>query len=359
MISFSQGMALLSLVSNIITICVFTIQKIKHDFKRTYTFMIIYTVFNSLYILIMFTRLICHSDLFACYPYTSSFIYIQFTKLILIRLVGSILKTASNIAFTSFTLARYLAITMRKYKILIFLDKISIKKHLAANIIFSVFINVYVYFIAVTDPISYPQMKLFSPSNYSPAYFQDVDDYKEDLTSFSHNILNVFQIIRIFFSDTFYIILVTLIDVSLLNFIRLQTKKKTEMCFNVLTAGLQEDSKKKRKYQRKLKASEKRLSSMIILNGCNFLMLKLPSAVISLYGFIYIYNIDKLIYEPDLYSVFVCRELKVCENVAQLAHLLYLLSFQIQFLILLKLDKNFKQNWDLLKSLIKQAIMNM
>ncbi len=341
---------------NVTTICVLKIQKIKPEFQRTYKFLIIYTVFNSLYILIMFSRLICHSDLFTCYPYTSSSIYIQFTKLILVRLVGNILKTASNIAFTSFTLSRYVAITMRKLKILLFLDKISIKKHLALNIIFSIFINVYIYFIAATDPSKYPQMRLFNPSNYSPAYFQDVDDYKEDLTSFDHDILNVFQIIRIFFSDTFYIILVTVIDISLLHFIRLQAKKKSELIVNVLTAGLQEDSKKNRKLNRKIKSSEKRLSAMIILNGLNFLMLKLPSAIISLYGFIYIYNVDDLKFKPDLYSVFVCRELKVCENVSQIAHMLYLVSFLLHFWILLKLDKNFKLNWNLLKLKLKNII---
>ena len=105
--------------------------------------------------------------------------------------------------------------------------------------------------------------------------------------------------------------------------------------------------------RRQHEITEKKLTCLIILNGINFLVFKLPSALIKLYSFIYYYDQTNKQHEPSILGYIVCRYFNFCESVAELAHLLYLFSYLIQFFIFYKLDKNFHDQFLVLISEIK------
>ncbi len=82
---------------------------------------------------------------------------------------------------------------------------------------------------------------------------------------------------------------------------------------------------------------------MIILNGINFLIFRLPMAVLSFYGFIFRYDYQEKVHKPDLTMYLICRYFKFCRSLNEFFYFIYLNSFIIQFFIFYKLDKNFKK----------------
>ena len=178
---------------------------------------------------------------------------------------------------------------------------------------------------------------------------EKLDDYKQDFIESSHFLFNFLQYIRILFSDTFYIIISLIIDLFLLLFVRNQMKKKQSMIFVSLTTNQFQNQKSKIKSNRLAKASKNRITSIIILNGINFLVFRFPSALLSFYGLIYFYDKTKMEYEPNLVGYLFCRKFGVCDSLVELSHLFYLTSFLIQFFILFKLDKNFTDSYKMLK----------
>ena len=59
--------------------------------------------------------------------------------------------------------------------------------------------------------------------------------------------------------------------------------------------------------KKKRQESKKRISSMILLNGLNFLILRTPVLVVSFYGFFYRYDKSSGAPFPDFISYHVCR----------------------------------------------------
>lgn len=108
--------------------------------------------------------------------------------------------------------------------------------------------------------------------------------------------------------------------------------------------------------KRQIKNTENRMTNLVVFNGLNFLIFKLPLALISLYSLIYVYNQTNYVYEPSLVGYLICRYFKFCESLAELANLFYLFSIINQFFLFYKLDKNFNTNCDFLK---KNFIKNM
>ena len=90
---------------------------------------------------------------------------------------------------------------------------------------------------------------------------------------------------------------------------------------------------------------------MIILNGLNFFIFRLPLALIDLYGLIVSIslfinsknNVILLEYKPDLTAFLVCRHFNFCDSLQKLFYSFYAFSFLIQFYIFYKLDSNFKE----------------
>ena len=90
-----------------------------------------------------------------------------------------------------------------------------------------------------------------------------------------------------------------------------------------------------------------RMTSMIILTGFNFLMLKFPLAIIDLYGLVFRFENDGFStrYEPNLYFYLVCRTFRLCESVYEIFYFFHLFSYIVQFFVFYKLDKNFKESF--------------
>jgi hypothetical protein len=354
----NQIVSLICLFSNLIFILVISNKNLSKEFQKTYKYLKIYTILNCINIIILFAKFVCFKDMFFCHI-TKDFIYIYYFKLISVRLLSNILNTASNITYVSFTLSRYIAITNIKLKIFIFFEKISFKLYFLILSIFSVFINIYIFFVSPnkteSSSSSYTQGKRVDKlSNLLSQYnFEEIGDYKANFDDSSAHLFNALQIIRIILSDLLYIILVFIIDLALLKFITIQMRKKEAITELV---DIQMTQLKRLKLKRQKKNSKKRLSSLIIINGINFLLFKLPSSLVNLYSFIYYFDQTNNIYKPNIFNYTICRYFNFCESVAELAHFFYLLSYLIQFFIFYKLDKNFHQHFLALVFKVKKKI---
>jgi len=321
---------------------------------------------NSFYLIINFTKLICHSDLFECY-YSRNYITIRYFKLIAIKLLGNILKTASNITFISFSLSRYLAMTNNNNNLKIFkiIDKNSFKIFVFVTFLVSILLNIHFYFISSNDINQLDQSPGIEFETKSNLYTLEVyEEYKLNFDELNQKILNSMQIIHIIFSDIFYIILVVIIDLCLLSFVikKMKSKKllinQQQQQSSSSSSLLSNFVSKKRilNLKRQIKNSENRLSNLVILNGINFLLFKLPTALITFYSLIYYFDQTNKQFKPNLIGYIICRYYRFCNSLAELAYLFYLLSILIQFFIIYKLDKNFNANCASLKSIVIKKV---
>jgi hypothetical protein len=94
--------------------------------------------------------------------------------------------------------------------------------------------------------------------------------------------------------------------------------------------------------QKKKDSLKNRITLMIVLNGFNFILLRLPLAISSFYGFISRYDNQEKVYKPNLFTYLICRYFRFCLSLNGFFYFMYLNSFINQFFIILKLDKNFK-----------------
>lgn len=364
----SKGFFISNLYSNLFTstVCVFlnglTIftlmsKKITKEFIKTYKYLILHTCFNTVYLFITFMRLICNKDLFECM--IENTIYMQYFKLIAVKFLGNTIKTASNISHVAFTLSRYVVMTKSNILILKWFSELSVKKFFLITFIFSSAVNIYTCFQYALEETYQPNNELVEfHFNYSNYYeHKDPYDYKQDFYSSDHLFLNIFQYIRIIFSDTIYIVMSFVIDVLLFFFVRTQMRNKEKLIFGLsLSAGGQELQKRQMNTRRQARASINRITSIIILNSLNFLVFRFPASLLTFYGFIYFYDKTERRYEPSILGFAVCHGFRVCESLNELFHFLYLLSFIVQFFILFKLDKNFIQNYQEMKNSIKNIL---
>jgi hypothetical protein len=341
----NQIVALVCLISNIVTLFIIRNKNINKEFKKTYTYLRIYTITNSFYIIICFTKFVCHPDLFECYN-TRNYISVKQFKLAIVQLFGNFLKTTSNISFVSFTISRYIAMTSDKTRFFKIFENISLKKYLLITTIFSIIINIHIYFISYTNNFSSLELQGKYTYEGSSNNFYSIDDYEEYKLNFELSkvhLLKALQIIHIIFSDTFYIILVFICDLFLL----LDIIKKMKIKTNILVTNNQPETRPTRRMlnlKRQIKNTENRMTNLVIFNGLNFLLFKLPSAIISLYSLIYVFDKENNEYKPKLVDYLVCRYFKFCESVAELAHFFYFFSMLNQFFLFYKLDKNFNTN---------------
>lgn len=349
----NQIVSLICIFFNILTILIISKKPKKLEAEKTYKYLRIYTVLNCFYLLILYTKFICFKDIFHCYT-TKNLVYIQYFKLISVRLVGNTLKTASNITYVSFTLSRYIMVTNYDLKLFKIFQKLSLKFYFLLLGLFSISVNGYVYFVSPTKDASlmYSGNSDISKNITDLYKWESIGDYKQNFENSNFQLFNSLQIIRIIFSDILYVILVFIIDYYLLKFVTKQMKNKIA---NLIQNGLNQFGREI-KLKRQAKNTEKRITSLIVLNGINFFVFKLPATLMSLYGFIFIYDQTNNIYKPNLIGYIICRHLKFCESIAELAHLFYLLSFIAQFFIFFKLDKNFNDNFSLLILRLKNKI---
>jgi hypothetical protein len=170
---------------------------------------------------------------------------------------------------------------------------------------------------------------------------QDPTDYhKENYTKTEYLLLNIFQYIKILFSDLFFIVLTLVIDIILFLFVQKQMEKKKALLKNLSNPP-------------KNLSTENRISRIVILNGLNVFFLRFPFALINIYVLVFYYDKKTKNYMPNIESYLICRTFKFCESLDKLFFNIFLLSFIGEFLIFYKLDNNFKTVVSTLRKKIK------
>jgi hypothetical protein len=177
-------------------------------------------------------------------------------------------------------------------------------------------------------------------------------------------ILDILQYIKIIFSDLFYIFISFVIDLILLLFVKKSISKKEKLTVSfvaninkvVLDLNRIQNNDNNEK-QKKKDSLKNKITLFIVLNGFNFLLLRLPLAISSFYGFISRYDNQEKVYKPNLFTYLICRYFRFCLSLNGFFYFIYLNSFIIQFFILLKLDKNFKHVFNSFKIYLKKLFL--
>jgi len=167
-------------------------------------------------------------------------------------------------------------------------------------------------------------MKYFSNKFQDPSS----DIFGSDFTDLEYNIFTSLQYLKLFLVDLLFFILSIVIDSVLVLFIKQSITRTSH----------NNELKKKCK---------QRIVLMIVLNGVNFLLLRLPSFLLDFYVLIFNYNYNTrngiAQYKPDMASYLVCRFIGFCESLDQIYDFLVLFSFLNQFFIFYKLDSYFRE----------------
>lgn len=351
----SKGYLLVFFLNRILaSVCIFTnmtsiivlvlSKKITKECRKTYKYLVLHTWFNLVYTLITFMELACKEDVIVCFM--NNPIYLRYFKLFVVKFIGNTLKTGSNLSHVLFTLSRYSMMTSSKYKFVSSFNKLSVRKTGVITLMFSLMINIYICFEYALNQENNTKSKMliFNSMNFSN-YYKPINhyDYAQDFHQLDHSMLNTFHFIHIILSDTVYIVLSFVIDLLLFIFIKKQMIMKEKLVFvNMISNDL---VKRQKRVKRQAKRSINRISAIIILNGINFLVFRFPSAVVSFYSLIYIYNKTEKAYEPSVIGYIVCRARRFCPQLAELFGSFYYVSYLMQFFILFKLDKNFKESF--------------
>ena len=132
----------------------------------------------------------------------------------------------------AFTLSRYITISNTKSIILNKFTKMSVKKFQFFTLTFSILVNVYIFFEHVIFKSFKPENQFheFYLANFSSFYRSEkVLDFIENYSNVTYWTLNVFQYIKIIFSDSLYILVTFVIDLFLLDFVRKKMKIKLNL----------------------------------------------------------------------------------------------------------------------------------
>jgi len=339
----------LGILTNLAFILILSNKKIMKD--KMYTYLLINSFFNLFYsvsLTIKFAFGYLEQNSIDYMEFTST-IQSQYINLIIGKICSNIFRTVSNIAYLSFTLSRYIKIKNEKNSFLSQFHKLNVKLFLFISLTIAMIINAHIFFgykIKYSQK-DHEQLHAFSGRNFSNYYKQEsIDEYKENFSSQSeYYLLNISQYVRIIFSDLAHIIVSTIIDIVLFGFVKKQIRiKKTLVNANQVLSLIAGQSVNKKKLNKNHVKSHDRISTMIILNGINFLLLRFPIALLSFYGFVFRYNKYTKKYEPDLVSYIICKTIKLCGSLQETFTCLYLVSFIVQFFIFYCLDNNFKES---------------
>ena len=170
-------------------------------------------------------------------------------------------------------------------------------------------------------------------------------------------VLSGLRYARVILVDVLYIIVCILADLKLFIFVREKIRKKNAMTHEqelgdvvqvVSTpVGLNRDRIKSHRLEMKNRRKDiilkNRITGIIVLNGVNFVIFRLPSVVLSLMLLFFSYDFNTLSFEPSQYAYTFCVVYRFCDLIQELALLFYFFSFLLQFFILFKLDNNLKE----------------
>jgi len=250
---------LLGIVFNTLCIIVLSNRDFKKIYKdRMYTQMLVYSIVNFFICVIYSFRLTIK-----CIDPISSFCSISIITnktlrmmfLTIVFYVGSVFRTWSNLIQISIAMDRFILSTDTKWKMFKKFSKINLKYLFTLFLIFSLiinFVNVYEYeYDTSLDSIQFPII--------SNRFF--------NLNTF----YSYWNIANLFLSNFLILFLQTLLDISLFYFIRQSLKKK--LMFN---------GKQDQKFL-EAKKHEKKVKTMILLNGIAFLILHSPDFIVSFF----------------------------------------------------------------------------
>ena len=337
--------AIVGILINLIFIFILSNKNIIKD--KMYTYLLIHSYFNLFYSVTILTNSVMNHFITISinFIFLESIIYSQYVQLILAKFISNVFKTSSNISYFAFVLSRYFNIkndnsTFDRFKWL------NIKKFLLISLIFSILINANIIFeFNIRESSADSEQLKPIESQFILDFRQDpIDDYKENFSTKSEYILlNVSQYIKLIFSDLAHIIVSTIVDCFLLAFVKNKLKQKQTLlnARGFLSVNLIHSIRQVR-LKKKQNQPKDRITQMIILNGINFLVLRLPVALISFYGFVFRYDQETKTAEPSLFSYIICKEKRLCASLHELFLCSYLVSFIFQFFIFYKLDTNFK-----------------
>ena len=329
------------IIINILMICVFSNKFINNEMKIAYKYLAVHSYSNIFYISLLLLKyfMTCKDEDLFC----SKFSYTEFANYfekIFVNVIKKVFQSFSNINYFWFVLFRYIKITNPKIEYLIRLNKFSFKTIILATISFTILINSYAYF--EHDPVDNEyigfKIKVKDPK----------DHFKTNLSQIEYYLFNVFQYLKIIFSDLLFIVLILIIDIRLGFFI-----KKSIVNSNQVNVSKRAIKKKK--------TSKKRITAMVILNGFNLFVLRLPSALMDFYGLVFSYykKGDSYQFEPNMASYIVCRTFNFCISLHEVFYSFYFISFLFQFFIFYKLDKNFFESLVNIKSRYLKRINNI
>jgi hypothetical protein len=311
----------------IITVCSLSDNKIKKESRKTYFFIRINSFSNLVFIFLVNFDLIveCFNINYFCSSLSGSK-NSQYIVGFFLKPIKNTSKTFSHISYTSFILLRYLKISNTKNVYLKKFENLSEKIYVVFIFLFSFFINIYIIF-----EYSFKEKIPFLES--SIRVIDTVDSFKDELTQSEYLILQIFQCLKLITSDIFFFIFTLGIDIKLIFFMRKTITQAISLAQGVITSSI-----------KMKKCSKSRIVQMIILNGINFLILRLPLSLIDFYSLIYNVNRSKNQFYPSLNAYIICRTFLFCESLQRIFHFLYLISFIIQFFIFYKLDSIFKES---------------
>lgn len=330
-------LSLVIMVMNIIIIVILNEIKSAQNCVRMYQHLKTNTYFHLFYLMTQSFKLIMDCkfvDLFCSSIYDS--FYAQVFNVYVVKFLGNAFRTASNVSHISFTLSRYAIVVSNNDSILAKFNRMNFKVYLVIVFIFSLIINLNICF-EYTFETTIAYFKI--PTKFKNLYYKKqtpVDDFVEDFAELS--VLSIVRYIKIIFSDLFYIIISFTLDMVLLKYVK--TKRKT-------VRSCKADTKKNEHFSM-------RLTGMIILNGINFSIFRLPSSILSLYGFFFRFDARSFEYKPSVVGYIVCRLFMFCSCLNEYFYFIYLNSFIVQFFILTYLDKNFKKSFERLQSTLSK-----
>jgi len=330
----------LSIVVNTLFIVVLSDKKLLTD--KMYNYLLVNAYFNLFYSIILtfkFTVDYLGKDL----EFRSAIsYYLTFeSKQVFINCMiffQNFFRTGSNLAYLAFALTRLIAVRNKNGSGMTqLIMKLDTKVFLLIVFILSGVINISIFFQIKNKKRMDDAIVYINASQYYQ--FEEPNDFYIDLFSSKteYYLLNISQYLRVIFSDLVNIIASTVIDTLLYVFVKETLSKKV----NLITPT-EANKERLENLKKTTSKSLNRIIRMIILNQLNCILLRLPLAVLSFYGFVFRYDTNLKKHEPTLISYIICKYTNFCLLLSEVFSCFYLMSFLVQLIIFYKIDKNFR-----------------
>jgi len=333
---------LIAIILSILTLLIIKSNAVIKEKNAMYNFLFINTILTMIHITMYAFRLIgiCVENDFYCSPLNETKFNIYY-KTIIILFIGETLKSSSNFSYLSFSLSRYIKVTSTKLSFLLKFDKLKKRYYFLISLIIAIFINLYHLFeynFNLTKISGFLNSKDSFGSFFK--YSNTNSEYIDHFTTIQYYLLNIFFYLKLIFSDLSYIVLNVIVDLKLLSFVKIQNAKKATITSKIL------DNNNRNKGD----STTNKITSMIILNGLNCFILRFPSALANMYGFIFRFDKSNKSFEPTISGYIVCRRHKICDNLQEILYFFYLISLLLQFFIFFKFDKIFHKGYNEIKT---------